>query len=37
MVDILTEKAPHPYNNLILCIQSCHTALAHMGAMYTNP
>lgn len=37
MADMLTEKALHPYNKLILCILSCHTARAHMGAKCTNP
>lgn len=34
---MLTEKALHPYNKLILCFQSCHMVLADMGAKCTNP
>lgn len=37
MADTLTGKALHPYNKLILCIPSCHSARAHMGAKCTNP
>lgn len=37
MVNMLTGKAPHPYNKLILCIQSCTKVLVHMGAKCTNP